>query len=278
MSSNYPPNQPPPGGYPPPGYQQGPPPGYGQPRPKGSNKWIFWLLGGCLGLILIVAIVIFAGGYFVYNKAKQAGLDPELMQKKPALAAAKLMAAMNPDVEVVNADDDKGLITIRDKKTGETITMTVDEAKKGKVSFKKNGKDLGSVEMRADKDQGSLEVKTDEGTAKFGSGIADKLPGWIPSYPGAAVQWDAAVHSKDGQTGSFHFTTTDSADRVVSFYEEELKNAGFKVTSSTVQSGDQGKTKFLVVQDSSNKRSGTIMALSDTGGRIRISVTFQSKE
>ena len=33
---------------------------------------------------------------FVVNKAKQAGLDPDLIKKNPALAAAKLAVAANP--------------------------------------------------------------------------------------------------------------------------------------------------------------------------------------
>src|SRR5215467_2111425 len=116
---------PPPGGYPPPpgGYSQGaPPPGYGAPPPKKSNA-LFWILGGCAGIIVIGAIAFIVLSYFVYNKAKQVASD---IQDRPALAAAKALTAFNPDVDVVSTDDEKGTITIRNKKTGETITISAD--------------------------------------------------------------------------------------------------------------------------------------------------------
>src|SRR5215467_12609269 len=107
MSGNYPPNQPPPGGYPPPpgGYSPppggypppqggypppgaqygGPPPpgGYGAPPPK-KGKTLMLVLGGCATLVLIGVIGFFVVTYFVYHKAKQAakdaGFDSELIQ------------------------------------------------------------------------------------------------------------------------------------------------------------------------------------------------------
>jgi hypothetical protein len=237
-------------------------------------KPLFWILGGCGGIIVIGAIAFFVLSYFVYNKAKQVSRE---FQERPALATAKAITALNPDVEVVDADDEKGTITIRNKKTGETITMSADDASKGKLSFKKDGKDVGSVELKAGENSGSLEIKSNEGSAKVGVGISDQAPNWLPMYPGANIQWDLSVHSKDGQTGSLHFVTTDSAERVVRFYEEEFKQAGFTVSTSAVQQGG-ARSSYVTVEDSGRKRTASATVMPDSGGGNRVQVIFESKE
>ena len=61
-----------------------------QPAPKKKISPIVWILGGCGVFVVLAILVVIAGGLFVFNKAKQAGLDPELMRKNPALGAAVL--------------------------------------------------------------------------------------------------------------------------------------------------------------------------------------------
>ena len=55
---------------------------------------------GCGVVVVIVVVVLIAGGLFVAHKVKQAGFDPELWQKNPAVAASKMITALNPDLEV----------------------------------------------------------------------------------------------------------------------------------------------------------------------------------
>jgi biopolymer transport protein ExbD len=91
------------------------------PPPRKKSYVMVWVLAGCV-------IAVFLGGYFAWNKMmKEAGLDPELMQKSPALAFAKMWVSRYPDVlEFVSVDDEKRLITIRNKKTSETFTLDMD--------------------------------------------------------------------------------------------------------------------------------------------------------
>jgi len=219
-------------------------------------------------------IAFFALSYFVYNKAKQVSRD---IQDRPALAAAKAIVAMNPDVEYVSEDDDKGTITIRDKKTGETITMSADDASKGKLSFKKDGKDVGSIELKAGQDSGSLEIKGEEGSAKMGVGISDEAPSWLPMYPNSDVQWDFSVRNKDGQKGALHFITTDPPEIVIRFYENEFKQAGFRVLTTAVQQGT-GRTSYITAEDDTRKRTGSATVFPNTGGGNRVQVLFESKQ
>ncbi|HEY6333470.1 MAG TPA: proline-rich domain-containing protein [Blastocatellia bacterium] len=298
MSNNYPPNQPPQGGnypnsqQPGPGYpttplsgrpQGGPgfPPAGSPPPKKSGMRPLFYILGGCAGLVVVGVIVFFVFSYLVYNKAKravkEAGLDPALMQSKPALAAAKTFVALNPDLEIVSTDDNKGLITIRNKKTGETVTMTVDEANKGKVSFSKDGKDVGSVNMHTDKDSASLEFKTNEGTAKFGAGTTDTAPGWVPNYGVRDITWDVAAHTGNVHTGTYHFVTPDGQENVAIFYEAEFKQKGFKVDTATTTSGTE-KNTILTYNDGTDDRGGVVSLTQNSGGGTKVAVMFKAKE
>src|ERR1700694_1807754 len=82
--------------------------------PKKSNvlKWVLIGIGACFMLVVVAVVGL---GLFVAQKAKQAGLDPDLIKKSPALAAAKMMVAANPDVEMVSADEGTGDHRSREK-------------------------------------------------------------------------------------------------------------------------------------------------------------------
>lgn len=247
------------------------------PPPQKKSNVLMWVLAGCGTFIVLGVIVVALGGYFVWNKAKEAGLDPELMQKQPALAVAKMMVATNPDVELVSVDDEKGLITVKDKKTGKTVTINLDQAKSGKITFKGDGQDEEvTLEAKGEGETGSLEVKSKDGTAVFGAGSAANLPDWFPSYPGATVQGTYSAAGKDGEGGSFGFTTTDSIDQVVKFYEDNLKQAGLNITANTVQQNGEVSIRSLVGEDKGKKRTAFVNAFSEKG-QTRVTVVFASK-
>src|SRR5262245_33463832 len=109
-------------GYQPTPYQQNPYQQYqggGAPPPKKGGV-LKWVLIGCAGFLVIGIIAVGSLFYYGYNKAKQAGIDPGLMQRNPALALAKIAIKNNPDVEYVSDNETNNTITVRDKKTGKT--------------------------------------------------------------------------------------------------------------------------------------------------------------
>jgi hypothetical protein len=195
------------------------------PPEKKSSVWT-WVLLGCGTFFLLGIIGVVLGGYFVWNKAKQAGLDPELMEKHPAIATAKLMAALNPDIEVMSVDEDKQLITVKDKKTGRTVTLNLDQAKNGKVVFKADGQEPVTIEAGGDNSKASLEVKSPEGSAKFGSGSVSRLPDWLPAYPDAQLEGSYSADTKDGASGGFHFTTKDSPGKSYQLLRNRIEASG----------------------------------------------------
>ncbi len=273
--SNYVPPTTPIGG--PAGQQFPPQQSFPPPPPQKKSNVLVWVLAGCGTFIVIGVIAVSLIGYFAWNKAKEAGLDPELMQKRPALAVAKMMVAANPDVELVSVDDDKGLITVKDKKTGKTLTVNLDQARSGKITFKGEGKDEEvTLEAKGEGDSGSLEVKSKDGTAVFGAGSAVKLPDWFPSYPGATVQGTFSAAGKDGEGGTFGFSTTDSMEEVIKFYEDNLKLEGLDITTNTVQQNGATSIRSLVGEDKGKKRTAFVNAFAEKG-QTRVTVVFGSK-
>src|SRR5947199_6168289 len=59
------------------------------PRKKGLGPlaWVLIILGG---LFIVFVICLVAAGMFLVHKAKQAGIDPDLMKRNPVMDAAKL--------------------------------------------------------------------------------------------------------------------------------------------------------------------------------------------
>src|SRR5262245_44092740 len=100
-----------------------------QPK-KGMGVW-GWVAIGCGVVLLLCLGTCFATGMFVKHKIGGMASD---FPKNPAKAAAELAIKMNPDVELVSSDDEK--MTVRDKKTGEEVTVNFADAKEGKFSFK----------------------------------------------------------------------------------------------------------------------------------------------
>ena len=204
---------------------------------KRKTSPLVWVLVIILGLFVLGGIVTVGAGMFFLHKARQAGLDPDLIQRNPGLAVGKMLAAVNPDVEVLSTDEGTGRITVRDKKTGKVVTMTFDDAKRGKFSFSAQGDDGKTA---------SLEI---------GAG-ADKLPSWVPTYPGAKVEGTFAMtgDSGEGNGGSFGFSTSDTPEKVMSFYQDQLKELGIgvKMTTHTSEGGmilgaDEGEKRTLHV-------------------------------
>ena len=192
--------------------------------PKKTSPWV-WVAIGCGGLLLLVTLVFVLGGLWLFKKGKDFVRTAE---KNPAVAAAKIAAAADPDIEVVSADDEAGTVTLRNKKTGELITMDAKDIQKGRVKFSnEKGETLTVQGSEADR---KLKIVSEKGEVTIGG--EGKLPSWVPLPPGAKPA--GAVHSQTrGRVeGMASFETTQSPAEVLRFYEQELNQAGFSPSVS----------------------------------------------
>jgi hypothetical protein len=243
------------------------------PLPPGKKPNILiWILGGIVVLMLGVTMMCGLGGYFLMRKAKQAGFDTDLLKANPAYAAAKMAITMNPDIETVTSDDDRGSITVRDKKSGKLMKFKFDSDKKTMVITDENGKEA-TVKVTGDGEKGALEVQGADGTVKFGANTGNQMPGWVPAYPGSSPQGTFSSQTKDGSQSSFTFKTSDAPAKVMTYYQDQLKSGGFAINMATTT--PQGG---MVMAEDSGKTHTVMMTVGSSADGTSVSVTAVEKK
>jgi uncharacterized protein YneF (UPF0154 family) len=246
-----------------------------QPAKKGLPVWA-WIGIGCGALIVLAMIVTMAGGFFIANKAKKFAAEIEDDPQAAAMMAAKTIVKLNPELEEVSSDKEAGTITIRNKATGEVITVNLEDIKEGKLSF--TG-DEGEVNIDASQldETGSLKVTGKDGEVIFSSGEAtDDVPSWVPLFPGTEPANRHAMKSGGDEMGGFELETTASVSDVLDFYREALTNAGFEVSVNTF-SQDDTEGGMVNGNDGSGGRTATVLINSEGGGPTSVVVNFQQR-
>ena len=213
------------------------------PAKRGISP-IVWILIGLAGIVVLGIVGM--------------GITAMYFAKNPGLVMAKLITASNPNVEVLSTDMGSQTVRIRDKKTGEEVTLSFDDVKKGRLKFSARG-DNGEV--------ASVEI---------GGGDA-KLPSWVPAYPGAKAQGNMTARgtSSDGsgEGGVVTFVTPDSPSKVTAYYEGKCKDLGADV--KVTQSSDMGG--MLVCADEAGERSLNVL-VGGSSGDTTITLTYGRKK
>lgn len=253
------------------GASQVPPAAPGAPPVKKGMSPIAWIGIGCVVILILCGIAFGIMGYF----AKRA-LDK--VAKNPAMATAELMVRANPDLELVNADEEHNSLTIKNKKTGETMTINADDMKNGKWSVKT---DKGTATFDASSGQGLNVQSTDEKGQKSsmtwgGSGGPQNLPSWLPTYPGGTVQGTYDTTNAEGRSAAFTVTTKDDASKMLDYYEAQLKSAGFKPEKTTYNTN--GQTGGSVTGKSEDGKREASMLVSTAPDGTHAVVTFTEKK
>ena len=247
---------------------QPPTPSVQQPPAK-KSKALTYVLAGCGGLLVLVLIAFLAVGLWVRSKAKEFGSNP-------AFAAAKLAASLNPDVEVLDANQSTGKITMRDKKTGKTVTMDFRDIQKGRFSLE--GEDGKKIDLQAqgEGDSGSLSVKGPDGSMEFGSGASAKAPAWVPKYPGGQVVGTFSAQGAQGEGGTFQVKCSGSVEEVASFYERAMKSAGMTIQKHTMQADN--KSTIMVMGENTSDGHTVTAAVSSTDQGTTAQIIYGTKK
>ncbi len=241
------------------------PPVAPQPQPKKGLSPLAWIAIGCLGILVIGGIIATVAGIFVVGKLKQVASE---MEEDPVAATAKVLAAANPDIELVSTDKEDRTVTFRDVKTGEELTFGYDDIEKGRVTFSSGG-ETAELEVKGEGDEGGLTVKTSEGTASFGAGGEASMPDWVPAFPGVTPTSNFSAEAEGQRTGTFSFNTNEGVDSILSFYEDRT---GLETKSRTTT--PEGAIWLAASSDES--RTLTVMASKQAAG-VDVVVTFTEK-
>jgi len=248
------------------GYQQGT-----APAAKKGLGPLAWVAIGCGALIVVGFIIFAAAGLFVAKKAGE-------FAENPTKAAAELVVRMNPDLELVESDEDKGQITVRQKSTGEVATFDYSEIEEGRFRFKTDEGEM-TVDASAEQDGGTVTIKTDEGVAQYSaSGEAGDVPDWVPLYPGATkTVGGGSASTPDMAGGTVQFETGDEPRKVLDYYEEKLKEEGYQVFLQTMSSGEEGPQGNVIGEDRASKRTIHVMVTKEQGVTGLVIVYSQQK-
>jgi hypothetical protein len=222
------------------------------PRKTSPIVWVLVVLLCLFGLGVLGA---FGVGAFFVHKARRAGVDGELFRNNPGLAVGRMLAAVNPNLEVVRTNEAEGTVTLRDRHNGKRFSINIDAARHGSLTLKADDED-GKT--------GSLEI-----------GGSAKIPTWIPKYPGSHPEatFSASGESDDGvgEAGNFTFKTDDPSSEVLSFYRQKAKELGM-----TLHSADAGEAATVVARDDERRRFLKIVAISGSG-ETAVNVTYGRK-
>ncbi len=243
-------------------------PGQGaQSDGKGLSP-VAWIAIGCAGILVLVGAATFVGGIFIFKKAKNV---VEEMGDNPVLATAKLIAATNPDVELVAADEETQTVIFLNSKTGEEFTFNYQDIEEGRFSFTS---DEGTFDVDASGEEGRLTVTGDDGTTILGSGVSlENLPDWLPMYLGTSAEGTFFTETPDGEMGAYVVRTGDGLETVMDYYVDELESAGLEIAQRTTMPTGA----VLVASSPDNTRTVTITG-SVEAGEVKMMVNFTEKK
>ncbi|HRH94030.1 MAG TPA: hypothetical protein PKV72_05885 [Candidatus Peribacteria bacterium] len=109
------------------------------------------------------------------------------------------------------------------------VTQRVSESMVENMMEKAAG-DKADVKVR----DGTMQVKTDEGTFATGQTMPKDWPADAPVYPKSEVQYSASMNKNNGSTGyALVLMSTDDVDTVASYYADELKKQGWTISANS---------------------------------------------
>lgn len=201
-----------------------------------------WVGIGCGGVAVLGLIAVVAGGMFVSNKVKEGLADAN---GNPERFAAEMIVKFNPEMEMVETNDEEGTMSIKMTKTGEVHTFSYADVAEGKFSMQSTTADGKTTTIRHD----GKTMKIEDGDGKTTVVTAAKkgdywanLPAGLKdfAYPNISEVASPLATSEDDKSikTSFMFITKDSQTKVLEFYQEKLRAENFAIED---ESGLMGK-------------------------------------
>jgi len=230
-----------------------------------KGRFLFWALGGCI-LLLIVALIV---GLFI---AHRLGLN----SGPPGAALAKLLLRNNPEIEIVSVDEDRGIIRVRDKKSGRVLTIDLENAQEGKIVLTDGTHQKLEIKTRGGDKDTAVEVQSADGSMSVGAGDEVRLPAWLPPYPNAESAGATGFNANQGKSGSFSFKSQDSVEAVAAFYEKALNRAGFRIDKSSSRIPGKGSIMVLSASDDKTGRTANMTAARIDDGTT-VNLAFETR-
>lgn len=263
-----------------------PPPVPGTAPTKQGLPPLAWVGIGCGCLSVAALAVFFVTTYLVVQKGKEmveeatGGVSlaeiAEGFEKDPARTSAEMIVRLNPDLDLLETDDEEGTITFRNTKTGEEATLNFEDIAEGRFSMTT---DKGNFSLDVtDGAEGAVTFKGPEGEVRFGGGgdLSD-VPDWVPRYPGATdVQGTMHSSSADGIMGAFTGKSSDDAQKVVDHFKKLFADEGYELgAESMTRTGDGAFGVITGTLD--DGRSINVMVIENADGS-QVTINYNQKK
>lgn len=224
-----------------------------EPLKKGLSP-LAWVGIGCGGIAVLGLIAIVAGGMFLGNKVKQGLADAN---GDPERFAVEMIVKLNPDMEMVETEDEEGKITIKMIKTGEVHTFSYTDIKEGKFSIESTTADGKTTRVKHDGQ--TMKIKDGDGKTTVVTAAKDgdywaNLPEALKdfAYPNVSDVASPLATTEDDKSikTSFMFITKDTQADVLKFYQEKFKAGGYTIeeTSAVIGKGLQANKDKQVLK------------------------------
>jgi hypothetical protein len=243
------------------------------PAKKGVPVWA-WVGIGCAALVILVLIVVTVGSFFVARKVQDVAAD---FEENPAMATARMIVKLNPELEEVSTDEEAGTMTVRNTRTGEEITVNFEDIEEGKFSFTTDKGEI-TVDASEIEESGSIKVTDDKGGVVFSTGgaVSEDIPSWVPVYPGGEPTNRHTMRTEEEQTGGFEIETTASVAEALEFYRAALQDDGCEVSVNTF-SQDDSEGGMVNASDQEHGRNVVVIFSSEGGGPTKIVVSYTER-
>ena len=187
---------------------------------------------------------------------------------------ARVIAAANPDIELLEASDDDGIVRFRNTETGEEFEFSYEDIEEGRFTFTADG-ETASIDFDGSQEEGSgsVTITSDEGTTTFtASSERGDYPDWVPVYPGAATQGNYTTETPEARAGAYSFEVEEEVDVVLDFYANAFEAAGLEIKSRTTM-----PTGAMLAAETPDGARNATLSLSGEGGVVKGAVNFVEK-
>ncbi len=193
------------------------------------------------------------------------------------MATARMIVKLNPELEEVSTDEEAGTITVRNKESGQEITVNFEDIKDGKFSW---STDEGEVTVDASEleDSGSLTVTKDDGGVIFSTGetSTEDLPDWVPVYPGTEPASRHTMKTAESFSGGFEVETSDTVAEVLEFYRAKLDADGYTISVNTFTQ-DDSEGGMVNASHPEGRRNVIVIINADAGQPTKAVVSFSDE-
>lgn len=262
-----------------------PPQSAPSPAKKGLSPlaWIAIIVGGVLVVCVIGAVVV---GVFIWRAGSRAIQEAtgtssfselaERMQDNPARTVAETMIRMNPELEAIETDEDAGTITVRQKSSGEVVTLSFADIAEGRMNISTADGEI--VVDASGGEQGGITLSGPDGQTRIGGAASlDDLPDWVPSYPGGTDLQVPYQTTTDGSlSGALSGETTDDVDTVIAYYRGQFEADGYTVNGESLTRTADGAFGVLSAQLGDGERTLSVTAVGQPDA-TRIMLNYGAK-